>query len=124
MRAALAILFTAAVALGAGFLGFQAGVASNIGAAGGVIWLGGFPGLGFLFFLLFAGFLVVAIGGRRRAWAHGGRGHGWSGGPMGNPDDPRRQWMAEAHRQLHEEDARARTGTTNEPAAAGPADAG
>ena len=33
MRAALALLITGGVALVAGFLGFQAGVASNIGAA-------------------------------------------------------------------------------------------
>jgi hypothetical protein len=115
MRGLLGVLFIGAVALTAGLLGFQAGIASNIGAAGGVIWLGGFPGLGFLFFLLFLGFLFFAIGGRRRAWAHGGRGPGWQGGPMGNPEDPRRQWMAEAHRRLHEEDAQT--------VAASPADA-
>ena len=32
-------------------------------------------------------------------------------GPTGDPNDPRRQWVADAHRRLHEEDARG-SGTT------------
>jgi len=78
MRTALAVLFTGAVALGAGFLGFQAGVASNLGPAEAVIVLGGgFHPFGFLFFLFFVGMILFAIGGRRRAWRHGAM------GPMG-----------------------------------------
>ena len=108
MRVAFGVLFTGLVALTAGVIGFQAGVASNIAASGGVVWLGGgIPGLGFLFFLFFVGFLFFAIGGRRRAWARGpmgGRG-GWGGHGTWENGDPRRQWVAEAHRRLHEEDA-------------------
>ena len=114
MRVLLGILFTGVIALTAGLIGFQAGVASNIATAGGVVWLGGgIPGLGFLFFLFFLGFLFFAIGGRRRAWARGPMGGGWGGhgsgggnGPWGD-GDPRRQWVAEAHRRLHEEDGAA-----------------
>ncbi len=124
MRGLLGVLFTGVVALTAGAIGFQAGIASNIGAAGGAVYLGGgVPGLGFLFFLLFIGFLLFVIGGRRRAWARGpmggpGRwgGHGPMGshGPWGTDGDPRRAWVADAHRHLHEEEARAAeaTGTT------------
>ncbi len=108
MRVLLGLLFTGLVALTAGAVGFQAGVASNIAAAGGVVWLGaGLPGLGFLFFLFFVGFLFFAIGGRRRAWARGPMGArgGWGRhGPWGD-GDPRRQWIADAHRRLHEEEA-------------------
>lgn len=106
MRALFGILILVFTAVAAGVAGFQAGVASNVAAAGGVVWLGGgFPGLGFLFFLLFIGFLFFAFAGRRgrgpwgmhpgsRYWAAPGEG------------DPRRQWIAEAHRRLHEEEAR------------------
>jgi hypothetical protein len=118
MRGLLGVLFTGVVALTAGAIGFQAGIASNIGAAGGAVYLGGgIPGLGFLFFLFFIGFVLFAIGGRRRAWARGpmgGPGH-WGGhGPWGTDGDPRRAWVADAHRRLHEEEARAAgtSGTT------------
>ena len=115
MRALFGIFITGAVALTAGVIGFQAGVASSIASAGGVVWLGGgLPGLGFLFFLMFLGVLFFAIGGRRRAWTHGpmgGPGH-WGGhGPWSGDGDARRQWIAEAHRRLHEEEA-AGAGTT------------
>jgi len=114
MRALFAILVTGIVALTAGFAGFQLGVASNLGTTGTVLVMGGFHPFGFLFFLFFAGLLLFAIAGRRRAWAHGrgfgpGHGRGWSGGPMGDPNDPndpRRAWIVEAHRRLHEEEAR------------------
>jgi hypothetical protein len=129
MRGLLGVLFTGVVALTAGAIGFQAGIASNIGAAGGAVYLGGgIPGLGFLFFLFFVGFVLFAIGGRRRAWARGpmgGPGH-WGGhGPWGSEGNPRRQWVADAHRRLHEEEAAAggttgATGTTTS-AADGPA---
>jgi hypothetical protein len=109
MRAALALLITGGVAIAAGILGFQAGVASNIGAAGGTVVLGG--GLGvfglFLFMgFLFFSFLVLAaiLGGRRHR--HGGWGHHGPMGPGGN-GDPRRAWVAEVHRTLHEEEANA-----------------
>ena len=111
MRGLIGVLFTGVVALVAGAIGFQAGIASNIGAAGGAVYLGGgIPGLGFLFFLFFVGFVLFAIGGRRRAWARGPMGGPgpWGGnGPWGPDGDPRRAWMADAHRRLHEEEASA-----------------
>jgi len=109
MRALFGLILVGVSALVGGLIGFQAGIASNIGAAGGAVYLGGgFPGFGFLFFLFFVGFLFFAFAGRRRGpWGmHGGHGR-W--GETGE-GDPRRQWMADAHRRLHEEDAR--TGTT------------
>jgi hypothetical protein len=122
MRALFALLFTGAVAVTAGIVGFQAGVASNIAAAGGVVWLGGgFPGLGFLFFFGFIAFMLIAFGGmRRRAWRHGEMGPmggpgAWGGpfGPMGGPRaDARREWVADMHRRLHEADAARAAGTT------------
>jgi len=117
---ALAILVTATIAaLVGGIAGFQLGVASNIGAAGGtVVWHAGFGGLWlffpFLFFLLFLGGLAFAFGGRRRGWGGPGWGPGYGHGPMGDPADPRRQWIADAHRRLHEEEA-AKAGTAGSP---------
>ena len=129
MRGLLGVLFTGVVALTAGAIGFQAGIASNIGAAGGAVYLGGgIPGLGFLFFLFLVGFVLFAIGGRRRAWAHGPMGSpgSWGGhGPWGTDGDPRRQWVAEAHRRLHEEETRtagATTGTAGATGTASPSD--
>jgi hypothetical protein len=124
MRGLIGVLFTGVVALVAGAIGFQAGIASNIGAAGGAVYLGGgIPGLGFLFFLFFVGFVLFAIGGRRRAWAHGpmgGPGH-WGGhGSWGTDGDPRRQWVADAHRRLHEEEAAGSTTGTSGAATATP----
>jgi hypothetical protein len=114
MRGLIGVLFTGVVALVAGAIGFQAGIASNIGAAGGAVYLGGgLPGLGFLFFLFFlffVGFVLFAIGGRRRAWAHGpmgGPGRWGGNGPWSSDGDPRRQWVADAHRRLHEEESAA-----------------
>jgi cbb3-type cytochrome oxidase subunit 3 len=120
MRAFLVILFTMLVALGAGALGFQAGVASSVASGTGgvpaIVYLGGgFHFGGFLFFLLFVGLVLFAFGSRRRHWA----GHGATGGfgsmdsrgpwsrshgPTGD-GDPRREWIVEAHRRLHEEEA-------------------
>lgn len=133
MRALVGTVILGLTALAAGAIGFQAGIASNIGAAGGAVYLGGgIPGLGFLFFFLFLGFLFFALAGRRRGpwgmaggpgrWGHGPMGHGPWGGPTGD-GDPRRAWIAEAHRRLHEEEARA-TGSTASTATAGsgPAD--
>jgi hypothetical protein len=117
MRALFGVVLLGFTALAAGVAGFQAGIASNIGAAGGAVYLGGgIPGLGFLFLFLFLGFLFFALAGRRRrgpwgmAGGHGGPGWGhgpWGmhGGPTGD-GDPRRAWIAEAHRRLHEEEAR------------------
>jgi hypothetical protein len=130
MRALFGALVVGAIALTAGVIGFQAGVASNVASAGGVVWLGGgFPGFGFLVFLLFIGFLFFAFGGRRRALGHGPMGgHGSWGdrGPWGD-GDPRRQWIADAHRRLHEEDAtrggtQAASGTTGAGATGSPFD--
>ena len=119
MRGLIGVLFTGVVALVAGAIGFQAGIASNIGAAGGAVYLGGgIPGFGFLFFV---GFVLFAIGGRRHAWARGpmgGPGH-WGGHGSWGPDgDPRRAWVADAHRRLHEEEAAA-AGTAGTPETTG-----
>ena len=121
MRGLIGVLFTGVVALVAGAIGFQAGIASNIGAAGGAVYLGGgIPGLGFLFFLFFIGFLLFAIGGRRRAWAHGPMGGPgrWAGHGSFDDGDPRRQWVADAHRRLHEEEAAGTIGTAGATGAA------
>ena len=137
MRAALALLITGGVALAAGFLGFQAGVVSNIGAAGGTVVMGGgfhffglFLFLGFLFFSFMA--LAAIIGGRRHRHGPWGMRHGMSGGfgpggmgpggpsagdpfaPQGHWADTRRAWVAEVHRSLHEEEAK-----TSSPAGSG-----
>ena len=113
MRGLFTLIIAIVAALVGGAIGFQLGVTSNIGAAGGtVVWHAGFGFFGFfipfLFFFLFLGLLAAAFGGRRRGWG-GGWGHGY--GPMGSGDDPRRQWIADAHRRLHEEEART-AGTT------------
>jgi hypothetical protein len=114
----LGILFLVLVAVVAGGVGYQAGLASSAAASGAtVVVTGGFPGFGFLFVLLLIGFLFFAFAGRRRgAWdqAHGHRGwgrmgpggRGVGGGPT-EPFDPRRQWVADLHRSLHAEDASA-----------------
>jgi len=120
MRVLIGILLLAFTALAAGLAGFQAGLASNVAAAGGVVWLGGgLPGFGFLFFLLFIGFLFFAFGGRRRGpgpWGmYPGRGR-W--GDMGD-GDPRREWIAEAHRRLHEEEPTTLRGASG-PGSSGP----
>jgi hypothetical protein len=123
MRALFGVLLVGLTALVAGFLGFQAGVASNIGAAGGTVWLGGwFPGFGFLFFLLFISVLFFAFAGRRhRAWGPGyGGGRGpWGPGAWPGRDDPRYQWVAEAHRRLHEEQAATPGAPAPEPGGSG-----
>jgi hypothetical protein len=118
MRAALALLITGGVAVAAGILGFQAGVASNIGAAGGSVVLGGFSFFGPLLFMgfLFFSFLALAaiFAGRRHRhgpWGrHGTEPGGFGGWGPGGPGggsfaDPRRAWVAEMHRSLHEEEA-------------------
>ena len=134
MRGFLAFLFLGLVALGAGAVGYNIGVSQAVtttaGAAGATVvyaggWhLGGLLLLPLAFFLVpvlfmtFFGFLAFAFGPRRR-FGHGGwGGHGgWAGaegghGPMGagfgpgHGYDRRREWVAEAHRRLHEEEAR------------------
>jgi hypothetical protein len=75
--------------------------------------------------MTFFGFLAFAFGPRRRfgrgAWGPDAYGHGPMGfGPMGGGWDSRRHWVAEAHRRLHEEEARnasaaSPTGTTPTP---------
>jgi hypothetical protein len=114
----LGILLLGLVAVVAGLVGYQAGLASNAIAAGtAVVVTGGFPGFGFLFFLLFIGFLFFAFAGRRRGPWGAGHGHSPWAGRMGpgsfggpgtiDPSDPRRQWVAEMHRSLHAEQAAA-----------------
>jgi hypothetical protein len=120
MRALFGVLLVLAVALTAGVIGFQAGVASNIAAAGGVVWLGGgFPFFGLLLFLMFIGFMFFAIGGaRRRAMGQGPRGMGRWGGPgtWSHGADSRHEWVREMHRRLHEDEA---SSTGSDPSAAG-----
>ncbi|HEY6570631.1 MAG TPA: hypothetical protein VIZ22_10090 [Candidatus Limnocylindrales bacterium] len=114
MRGLFTLILATIAALVGGVIGFQLGITSDIGAAGGtVVWHAGFPFFGFifpfLFFFLFIGLLFAAFGGRRRGWGGPGWGHGYGPngyGPMGNADDPRRQWIADAHRRLHEDEAR------------------
>ena len=133
MRGFLGILGVLFVALFAGAIGFWAGVASGAGSAvvaGGAtvpafVWWGGphIGGLvfGFLFLFLFVGLIAFAFGGHRRGpWGRGWH-RGWGYDPMGDPSDPRRQWIAEAHRRLHEEDARHgdRTGSSGRPGTSG-----
>jgi len=109
MRPLFGIIVLGLTALVAGLVGFQAGIASNVGTAGGAVYLGwGFPGFGFLFFFLFLGFLFFAFAGRRRGpWGPGYGPDRWSGPWSGGADgDERREWIADAHRRLHEEEAR------------------
>ena len=124
MRAFLILVFAGLVALGAGSLGYQAGLMSGAGAnTAQVVYFAGFhPFGGFLFFLFFIGLLLIAFRPRRGPWGRhgmtGGPGHWgggsgrwggpgyWAGGPTGDATDPRRSWIADAHRRLHEEEAR------------------
>jgi hypothetical protein len=121
MRGLFTLIIATIAALVGGVIGFQLGVTSNIGAAGGtVVWHAGFGFFGFffpfLFFFLFLGLVFAAFGGRRRGWG-GGPGWGYGHGPNGYGDDARRQWIADAHRKLHEDEAR--TGGTT-PSSGGP----
>jgi hypothetical protein len=119
MRGFLAFIFVALVALGAGAVGYQTGassIATTTTAAGAsVVYVGGwhagwllFP-FGFflfpLFLFTFFGFLAFAFGGRRRRWGgHGPMSMHRGFGPS-DDQDPRHQWVADAHRRLHEADA-------------------
>ena len=121
-RGLLGVLLLGIAAFVGGVIGYQVGLTSTAAAAGAtVVITGGFPGFGFLFLLLFVGFVFFAAAGRRRGpWGHG-HGHGPWAGPMGpggpgrpggfggpgDSSDPRRQWVAEMHRNLHAEDAAA-----------------
>jgi hypothetical protein len=111
------ILSLGLVAVVAGLVGYQAGFASHTVASGAtVVVAGGSPGLGFLsFFLLFLGFVLCAFADRRRGPWGPVRGHGpWAGrmgpggpggfGPSVDHSDPRRQWIADLHRSLHEDE--------------------
>ncbi len=131
MRGFLGVLVVLLVALVAGVAGFQAGVMSNISAAAGSAvgpgysWMWGFPHVGgflfgLLFLLLLIGLFSFAFGGRRARWDRGWRHGVWGYGPMGDPTDPRRQWIEDAHRQLHEEEARRANATTPVPDAPPP----
>lgn len=137
MRGFFGVLFFGLVALVAGVIGYNIGLTSAAGAVERVVYVGGggFGGFGLLFFLFFL-FLVVSFAGRRRAWG-GGHGHwgaGYGRGPWGGPtgtsgpdasNDPRRQWVADMHRSLHEAESKAGdpsrptspTGPTNPPTA-------
>ncbi len=120
MRGFLGILAVVLVALVAGTIGFGAGVAANAGGAvsagtaiaPGYVYWWGFPhfgGLlfGFLFLIFVIGLISFAVRGPRRArWDRGWYRGYWGYGPTHGPADPRHQWMADAHRRLHEEEAR------------------
>ena len=144
MRGFFGVLFLAVVALVAGLVGYQIGITSHAVDGGGTVYVGGgFPGFGTLLFLLFIGFLFFGIAGRghRGHWGHGygggyGRGPwGGGGGPMGpgGPGnqtgqggsaawtDPRQQWVADMHRQLHANDAPGAGGTNANPGTTGTA---
>ncbi len=123
MRGFFVILLLALVAVFAGAAGFQAGVMANVGTATvpGYVWLWGFPHVGgflfgFLFLFLLIGLFAFAVGGRRRGPWGRGYGRGWGYGPM-DASDPRRQWIADAHRRLHEEEARRTTVADSIPSA-------
>ncbi len=134
MRALFGVILVGFTALIAGFIGYQAGISSSVAttaATSGTVvyhaaWGFGFPWFGFLLFPFFLflcfGLFAFAFGGRRR-W---GGGPGWGYGPhgyAGSPDDPRRQWIADAHRRLHEEEAARGAGATTPSAdATGPFD--
>lgn len=137
MRGFLAFLFLGLVALGAGLVGYNIGVSQAVtttaAAAGAPVVYAGphFAGFGWWFFpfgfllfplflLGFFGFLAFVFGPRRRFGRGGWGRHGY--GPMDGSWDPRRQWIAEQHRRLHEEDARnaAASGTSGS-APGGPA---
>ena len=121
-RGFFGVLFFGLVAIVAGLIGYQARPeprrrprpVERVVYVGGGGW---FPGFGFLFFLFFL-FLIFSFAGRRRAWGggHGHWGSGYGRGPWGGPtgttgpdasSDPRRQWIADCHRSLHEAEAKA-----------------
>jgi hypothetical protein len=112
-RGLLGVLLLGIAAVVGGLIGYQVGLTSTAAATGAtVVITGGFPGFGFLFFLLFIGFVFFAVAGRRRGPWGRGHGHGPWAGPMGpggpgGSSDPRRLWVAEMHRSLHAEDAAA-----------------
>ncbi|MGO9178418.1 MAG: hypothetical protein ACLQBX_03455 [Candidatus Limnocylindrales bacterium] len=113
----LGILFFGLVALVAGLVGYQLGLASHAVALGATdVVVSGFLGFGFLLFLLSLGFALPTLvaGGQRGPWGPMG-GHGrWAGrmGPSGpggfgrstDRSDPRSPWIADLHRSLHEDD--------------------
>jgi hypothetical protein len=137
MRGFLAFLFLGLVALGAGAVGYNIGVSQAVASAAAtagatVVYAGGwhagwllFPFgllLAPLFFIAFFGFLAFAFGPRRRYGRGGWGGHGPGGGPMGDRWDARRQWVADQHRRLHEEEARAASSTGTAEATTPPSD--
>ena len=113
----LGVLFVGLVAIVAGLVGYQVGLASTAVEAGRTVVVGGwFPGFGFLFFLFFL-FVLFSFAGRRRYWGggHGYWGQGYGRGPWGGPTgmtgpdastDPRQQWIADYHKGLHEAESK------------------
>ncbi len=144
MRGFLAFLFLGLLALGAGAIGYNIGVSHEVTTAaanGATVVYGGGWHWGGLFFLPFAFFLVplfffgffaflsFAFGPRRRfgrGWGDHGHAYGPMGfGPMGGRGwDRRSEWIAEAHRRMHEEDAArgssSGTSSSGTPGAPGP----
>jgi hypothetical protein len=144
MRGFLAFLFLGLVALGAGAIGYNMGLSQTVTTAaangatvvygGGGHW-GGLLLLPFAFFLVplsficFFGFLAFAFGPRRRFGRGPWGGHDHADGPMGfgrmsgRGWDGRGEWIAEAHRRMHEADAArsgSSSGTTSASGSSGP----
>jgi hypothetical protein len=146
MRGFFAFLFLGLVALGAGAVGYNIGVSQAVtttAAATGatVVYAGGFHWGGLLllpfafflipfFFMTFFGFLGFVFRPRRHfgRWdgEHGPSSFGPMGGGFGHGRgwDARRDWIAEQHRRMHDDEARAKssggTGTAS-PTSDGPA---
>jgi hypothetical protein len=118
---------------------FQAGQASapvvpvGTGVAGAVpVYVGhygwGFGwGFGFLGFLIPLFFIILLIGAfrGRRGWGPGGsyRG-GWTDYPGGDPRDPRRRWIQQFHRELHDAEDAGRSPSTPPTSGAGDGNSG
>ncbi len=133
MRALFGVILVGLTALIAGAIGYQAGISSTVATAaatsGTVVyhagWGFGFPWFGFLLFpfflFLFFGLFAFAFGGRRRGpWGPGSGPGRWGPWDATDSGDPRRQWVADAHRRLHEEEARNAGATTGSAAGTQP----
>ena len=115
MRALFGIIVVGITALVAGAIGYQVGISSAVAtsaaASGTVVYHAGmgfgFPWFGFLLFPFFLfllfGLFAFAFGGRRRGpWGPGYGPGRWGPWDAADGGDPRRQWVADVHRRLHE----------------------
>ena len=122
MRVLLGAIVLGLTALTAGFIGFQAGIASNIGAAGGAVYLGGGAsasrGSASCSSSCSSASCFRLRAAAARPW--GPYGHGAGATARGATTRPRRPdlgrpaspWIADAHRRLHEEEAGQRPAST------------